>query len=83
MHGQVLQLPVDHESEDQTEHADHEAEEQQGVPVDPQKRDRRQVGEDQVDLAPAFGGRQRVPGAQCHEGQVHEDREQQHMWEAS
>src|SRR5262249_11707787 len=70
VHGKVLELAIDDEPEHEPEHADAEAEEQQRVPVDSQERDLREVGDDQVDLAPVSGGSERRPGAQEREGQA-------------
>src|SRR4030095_282627 len=67
---EVLQLAVNDEPEYEPQHADAEAEEQQRVPVDPQERDLREVGDDEVDLALVVGGGEDRTGAQEREGQA-------------
>ena len=51
VHGQVLQLPVDHQAEEQAEHADDEAAHEQRAAVHAQELDRGEIGEDEARLA--------------------------------
>ena len=51
VHRQLLQVHVDREAKQQTEHADHQTEQQQRVPIDSQEFHLRQIGQFQVRLA--------------------------------
>ena len=51
VHGQVLELRVEDQPEQQPEHRDHQTGQQQGVPVDAAKEtDAAQIGQDQIDF---------------------------------